>query len=389
MPDSVRRRYEAMVRAGTIAADPTQAALADSLDSLAAALSANRLTGGPLRWFRRIAGKERTPLRGLYIWGGVGRGKTLLMDLFFAEADTPRKRRSHFNEFMLEVQGDIAAHRRVSEAERNGKSAIAIVAQRLATDIDLLCFDEFAVYDIADAMILGRLFERLLARGVVIVATSNVAPDELYQHGLNRALFLPFIALLKERMTVFHLDAPRDYRLGGRGTDRRYATPLGPEAEASISAQFRRFSGVAEGRPSTVLSKGRRLPVPQAADGVARFSFADLCSEPLGSGDYIRIAEAYPTVIITDIPILSSARRNEAKRLIKLIDIFYDKRVRLVVSAEAEPNELWQGKEGTETFEFARTASRLIEMQSDAYFNEATMEAEKKEARALAPGPLE
>jgi len=390
MPGSVRRRYEAMVRAGAIAADPTQAALADSLDSLAAALSANRLRNPVLRWFRSMTGSVPTPLRGLYIWGGVGRGKTLLMDLFFSEADTPRKRRTHFNEFMLEVQGGIAAQRRrVSAVDKNRKSAIAIVANELATDIDLLCFDEFAVYDIADAMILGRLFERLLAKGVAIVATSNVAPDELYAEGLNRALFLPFIALLKERLTVFHLDAPRDYRLAREGTDRRYATPLGPDAGPCLSAHFRRFSGVERGKPTTVMSKGRALRVREAADGVARFAFDDLCAQPLGSGDFIRIAEAFPTIILSDVPVLSPARRNEAKRLIKLIDILYDKRVRLVVSAEAEPNELWQGKEGAETFEFARTASRLIEMRSDAYWDEATLKAEKKEARALAPGPLE
>lgn len=388
MRDSVRRRYEAMVRSGTIAADPIQAALADSLDSLALALSANRF-GGPLRWLRsRVGRKKKTP-RGLYIWGGVGRGKTLLMDLFFAAADTPRKRRSHFNEFMLDVQGEIAAHRSAKGTEPNGRDAIATVANALAAKIDLLCFDEFAVYDIADAMILGRLFEQLLARAVVIVATSNVAPDDLYKDGLNRALFLPFIALMNERMTVFHLDAPRDYRLAREGTDRRYATPLGPAAEACLSAHFRGFSGVERGRPATVLSKGRTLCVREAAGRVARFAFDDLCSQPVGSGDFIRIAEAFPTIILSDIPILSPTRRNEAKRLIKLIDILYDKRVRLVVSAEAEPDKLWQGRDGAEAFEFARTTSRLIEMRSDAYWNEATLEVEKKEARALAPGPLE
>jgi len=388
MRDSVRRRYEAMVRSGTLAADPIQAALADSLDSLASALSANRL-GGSLKWLRSVIRREIATPRGLYIWGGVGRGKTLLMDLFFAAADTPRKRRSHFNEFMVEVQGEIAALRSAKVAEPNGRGAIATVASALADKIDLLCFDEFAVYDIADAMILGRLFEQLLARGVVIVATSNVAPDELYNDGLNRALFLPFVALLKQRMTVFHLDAPQDYRLAREGTDRRYATPLGPDAEACLSAHFRRFSGVEQGKPATVRSKGRLLRVRAAAGGVARFAFDDLCSQPLGSGDFIRIAEAFPTIILSDVPILSPARRNEAKRLIKLIDILYDKRVRLVVSAEAEPNDLWLGKEGTETFEFARTASRLIEMRSDAYWNAVTLETEKKEARALAPGPLE
>jgi len=389
MPDSVRRRYEAMARSGEIAADPTQGALADSLDSLAAALARHRKGAGVLQWLRSIGGGETAPLRGLYIWGGVGRGKTLLMDLFFAAVGTSRKRRAHFNEFMLEMHDGIATHRR---GGANDRDPIAAMANALAAKIDLLCFDEFAVYDIADAMILGRLFEQLLQRGIVIVATSNVAPDDLYKDGLNRSLFLPFIALLKDRLTVFHLDAPRDYRLVVAGADRRYVTPLGPDANASLSAQFQRLSGVERGRPAELWSKGRALAVPEAADGVARFSFGDLCAQPLSSGDYLKIAEAFPTVILSGVPILSPARRNEAKRLIKLIDILYDKRTRLVVSAEAEPHELWQGADGAEVeaFEFARTASRLIEMRSDAYWNgAATAGAETKEARALAPGPLE
>jgi cell division protein ZapE len=290
---------------------------------------------------------------------------------------------------MLEVQGGIAEQRRGKGNGRSKDDPIAVVASALAAKIDLLCFDEFAVYDIADAMILGRLFEQLFQRGVVIVATSNVAPDDLYKDGLNRALFLPFIALLKTQLTVFHLDAPRDYRLGGEGTDRRYATPLGVEAEACLSAQFRRLSGVERGWSAELTLKGRTLIVPEAADGVARFSFDDLCSRPLGSGDYLRIAEAYPTIVLSDVPVLHQSRRNEAKRFIKLIDIFYDKHVRLIVSAAAEPNELYDGTEGAEGFEFARTTSRLIEMRSDAYWSAASDDAKKKEARAVAPGPLE
>lgn len=388
MPDSVRRRYETMARSGEIVPDPTQSTLADSLDALAASFRPGKAKGA-LGWLRSIGAGKPTP-RGLYIWGGVGRGKTLLMDLFFAAVRTTRKRRVHFHQFMIEVHDGLNAVRRgMKNGDANGGDPIASVARKLAGEIDLLCFDEFAVYDIADAMILGRLFEQLLERGVAIVATSNVAPDDLYKDGLNRALFLPFIALLKVRLTVFHLDAPRDYRLDRTGTERRYATPLGPEAEACLSAQFRRLSGVEHGAQAELWSKGRRLAVPEAADGVARFSFEDLCARPLGAGDYLKIADAFPTIVLSDVPVLSPARRNEAKRLIKLIDTLYDERIKIIVSAEAEPDELWAGTDGAEAFEFRRTASRLIEMRSDAYWDAATAAAEKKKARTFGSGPLQ
>jgi cell division protein ZapE len=390
MPDTVRLRYEAMARAGEIAPDALQGALVDDLDAISDSLAGIRKPGkGALAWLRSFGGSRSRP-RGLYIWGGVGRGKTLLMDLFFEAARTTRKRRVHFLPFMIEVQDGISAHRRTTKnGGANGGDPIAAAASELASRVDLLCFDEFAVYDIADAMILGRLFEQLLALGVTIVATSNVTPDELYKDGLNRALFLPFIALLKERMTIFHLDGPRDFRLNGTGTERRYVTPLGPQAEAALTTHFRRFSGGRVGRPTEIESKGRRVVVPEAAAGVAKFTFEELCSRPLGSGDYLKIADAFHTIILADVPVLTQARRNEAKRLIKLIDTLYDKRIRLVVSAEAEPNDLYRGSEGAEAFEFARTASRLIEMRSDAYWNAATAKAEMKKARADAPGPLE
>ena len=390
MPDTVRRRYEAMARSGEIAPDPMQVALVGELDAINASLVENRKAGeGALGWFRSLTRSKPKP-RGLYIFGAVGRGKTLLMDLFFEAAQTTAKRRVHFLPFMLEVQEGIAAHRRTS---KNGgateRDPIAAAANELASKVELLCFDEFAVYDIADAMILGRLFEQLFARGVTIVATSNVAPDDLYKDGLNRALFLPFVALLKERMTIFHLDGPRDYRLNRTGSERRYVTPLGPQAEAALTDQFRRLSGGSIGRPVEIESKGRKVVIPEAAAGVAKFAFEDLCSKPLGSGDYLRIVDAFHTIILADVPVLTHARRNEAKRLIKLIDTLYDKTVRFVVSAEAEPNDLYEGTEGTEAFEFQRTASRLIEMRSDAYWSEATAKAEMKKARANEPGPLE
>jgi cell division protein ZapE len=388
MSDTVKRRYEAMARSGGIVPDAAQLSLAETLDALIAALAARRKTGnGALRWLRGRSGRAH-PLRGLYIFGPVGRGKTLLMDLFFAAAPVEARRRVHFHEFMGEVHDRIAALRRAEKGKDKNGDTIAAVADAIASEIVLLCFDEFAVYDIADAMILGRLFEKLFARGVAVVATTNVAPDDLYKDGLNRALFLPFIALLKKHMEVFHLDAPRDYRLDAAGGERRYVTPLGPAADACLDAHFDHFAGGAEGVRRELHRKGRRILVPRAAEGVARFSFEDICGRPLGAGDYLKIADAFSTVIVADVPILSPARRNEVKRLINLIDTLYDRRVRLIASAEAEPAELWQGKDGAETFEFARTASRLIEMRSDAYWENAGERGpEMKKAQAVKPGP--
>lgn len=381
MRETVAQRYEAMAQAGEIVPDAVQRSLVAALDELNRAIAER--SRAPTR--RRLRGllprrRKEPPLRGFFIWGGVGRGKTLIMDLFFGAAPTSRKRRVHFHQFMTEVHDRIAAFRRkLRSGEVDGDDPIPPVAADIASEIGLLCFDEFAVYDIADAMILGRLFEQLFARGVTVVATTNVAPDDLYKDGLNRSLFLPFIALLKQHMSVFHLDAPRDYRLDSEGTERRYVTPLGEEAHACLDAHFRYLGGGARGGPVKLSNKGRQIVVPEAIEGIARFKFDDLCSHPLGAGDFLLIAERFHTVLLADIPILSVARRNEAKRLINLIDTLYDKRVRLIVSAEAEPHALWQGEEGTEAFEFRRTASRLVEMRSDAYWDDATSIARHEE----------
>lgn len=384
MRDSVRRRYEALARAGDLAADSNQRALADALDALAWALEARsraKRTGLLRRWFRRGA---EAPPPGLYIWGAVGRGKTLLMDLFFDAALIPSKRRVHFHAFMGEVHDRIDRIRRqVKNGAAKGDDPITLVAAAIAAEVDLLCFDEFAVHDIADAMILGRLFEQLFARGVTLVATSNIAPDDLYREGLNRPLFLPFIDTLKRHVSVFHLTAPRDYRLDASGTERRYVTPLGPEADACLDAHFRHLTGRERGERRQLSHKGRGIVVRQAADGVARFTFDELCRQPLGAGDYLKIAEAFHTIILADVPVLDAARRNEAKRLINLIDTLYDSRARLIVSAEAEPDRLWLGTEGGESQEFKRTASRLVEMRSDAYWNARIIDGrENEKARA-------
>ena len=383
MGESVRRRYETMVQSGDLDPDENQRALADTLDKLILALAEQARTSkkSALGWLL-ARGARPEPPRGLYVWGSVGRGKTMLMDLFFRSAPISAKRRVHFHQFMGEVHDRLGEFRgKLSRGEIKGSDPIAPVASEIAAEVRLLCFDEFAVHDIADAMILGRLFEQLFARGTIVVATSNISPGDLYKDGLNRALFLPFIELLQERMAVFELRAPRDFRLDGAGSERRYVTPLGPEAEACLAAHFRHLTGVRRGERREIANKGRRIVVPEAADGVARFSFEDLCARPLAAGDYLKIAAAFHTVVLADVPVLGADARNEAKRLINLIDSLYDKGVRLVVSAAAEPEALLEGIDGVERSEFARTVSRLMEMRSDAYWAAREASQQVKTAR--------
>jgi cell division protein ZapE len=392
MRDSVRQQYEAMISAGALTPDHHQRALAGQLDQLLHALGRRpkALKKSALGWLL-ARGTKREHQKGLYIYGGVGRGKTLLMDLFFKVVPTSvAKRRTHFHAFMAEVHDRIAAFRRqLKRGEARGDDPIPPVADAVASETGLLCFDEFSVDDIADAMILGRLFEQLFRRGVVVVATSNVPPDELYKGGLNRSLFEPFIALLKEHMSVFRLEAPRDFRLDISGSERRYATPLGPEADACLDAHFRHLTGRDSGEARGLANRGRTIEVPEASGNVARFTFEGLCRKPLGAADYLRIAETFGTIILSGVPVLDTSRRNEARRLINLIDALYDNRVRLIVSADAEPGRLWRGEDGSvESLQFARTASRLIEMRSDAYWNAAAqVHAEMKKARAVRSGP--
>jgi cell division protein ZapE len=311
------------------------------------------------------------------------------MDLFFRASPPIAKRRIHFHQFMAEVHERIADFRgKLKSGKAKGDDPIPPVAAAIASEVEILCFDEFSVDDIADAMILARLFGQLFQHRLTIVATSNASPDELYRNGLNRGLFLPFIELLKERMTVFHLAAPRDYRLDSSGSERRYVTPLGREADACLDAHFRHLSGCERGERRELTNKRRRIIVPEACGEVARFAFEDLSARPLGAADYLKIAEAFRTIILADVPMLDASRRNEARRLINLIDTLYDNRVRLIVSAETEPALLWRGGEGVESVQFARTASRLVEMRSDAYWQSASIApAEMKKARAVRSGP--
>ncbi|GAC1330375.1 MAG: cell division protein ZapE [Beijerinckiaceae bacterium] len=357
-----------MTSSGRFERDLAQESVIERLETLAARLDGYRRPhkGGALGWL--FAARESEPLRGLYIWGSVGRGKTMLMDMFFAAAPVQRKRRAHFHAFMADVHARIHAWRQERKAGHvKGEDPIVPVAEALADEAWLLCFDEFTVNDIADAMMLGRVFEALFERGVVIVATSNVDPDDLYKDGLNRALFLPFLDLLRERMEVVRLEARTDFRLEKLRDSRVYCVPADEAAKASLSRAFESLSGRAHGSPTILRVLGHPVRVPEAAANVARFSYGDLCEQPLGATDFLAIAQAFHTIVIDDIPVIQANQRNEAKRFINLIDALYDCHVKLIASAAAEPQELYLGHDNREAFEFERTASRLIEMRSPDY----------------------
>ena len=365
-------RYEARIGSGQLTPDPVQAEAASALDDLAHRL-ANRKTGG---WFSKAE-----TVTGLYMWGGVGRGKSMLMDLFFEHAPVTARRRVHFHEFMAEVHDRLDAWRRLTLDERKrsewrvkgaGDDPIAPVAKQIASEANLLCFDEFQVTQIADAMVLARLFDALFERAVTVVATSNRHPDDLYKDGINRPLFLPFIDHLKTHCRILELASDRDYRLDRLIEAPVWYAPLGPEAETALEAAWDRLTLGAEPQHCVLTVKGRKLDVPREAAGVAWFSFEELCARPLGSRDYLAIAANFNTVILSGIPKLGPENRNEAARFVALIDAFYEARIKLVASAAAEPEHLYP--EGDGSFEFERTASRLHEMRSTDYLAEARVE---------------
>ena len=352
--------YRQRVADGDLRADSAQRLAVEKLQLLAMRLKdynpekPKRVGLGLFGWGRERLVEKVVP--GLYMYGGVGRGKSMLMDLFFETAPVPLKRRVHFHAFMQETHAAIHEARK-TEAE----DPVRPVADAIADSATLLAFDEMQITDITDAMLVGRLFERLFERGVVVVTTSNRPPDDLYKEGLNRHLFLPFIAMIKDRLEVHELDSATDHRLDRLAGEPVYHAPLGPEARAALDAAWDKLA-TGPGRALTLEVHGRDLTIPSYRNGVARADFEGLCGQPLGPGDYLALADAIDVLILDDVPILSPARNNEAKRFVTLIDALYEARVRLITSAAAEPDALYE--EGAGAFEFQRTASRLHEMQS-------------------------
>jgi len=385
MANSVTAQYAAGVTAGRVESDDAQLAVLETMAQLEARLAQSRLArkSSSLGWL--FANRERAmpPIKGLYIYGEVGRGKTMLMDLFYEASPVTRKRRVHFHEFMLDVHERVYAVRQQMKLGAHAdEDPIRLVADELAEQAWLLCFDEFHVTDIADAMILGRLFTQLFAHGIVLVATSNVAPEDLYKDGLNRSLFVPFIHMLEEHVDVVRLDARTDFRLEKLAGLPVWYVPDDAAAQSRLDDTWRRLTGGHDGAPAELALKGRSVHVPRAFMGVARFSFHDLCEAPLAAADYLRIARDYHTIILDHVPTMTYDNRNAAKRFIILIDTLYDMNVKLIASAAAEPDALYRADEGFEAAEFKRTASRLIEMRSQSYLAKPHGTAHAQTSRA-------
>jgi cell division protein ZapE len=372
LPQSPLEHYRALSETGELRPDDAQWRAAAAFDALHRKLKTYRPR--KRRLFSVGARDPQNEIKGIYLHGDVGRGKSFLMDLFFAGVSLGKKRRVHFNAFMAETHQRIHEWRNLSEDERQsraefvrdaGDDPIAPVAKRIASEATLLAFDEFQVTDVADAMILSRLFEKLFGFGVIVVATSNIPPQRLYEGGLNRGLFLPFIAMIEERMQIIELDGPRDYRLERMQGLNVYITPLSPESDAAMDAAWQRLTDSNRGSPQMLTVLQRKLVVPQAAKGVARFSFDALCGEALGVADYIALARTFHTILIDRVPCFGPEDGNQARRFTLLVDTLYDERVKLVCSAAAAPAELCSKCEGADWFK--RAASRLMEMQSAYY----------------------
>lgn len=366
---SFSEAYQAQIASGAIEPDAAQAEVAEAyaaLDLRLANYKPQRKQGLLSRLFNG-GDKDEAP-HGLYVHGDVGRGKTMLMDMFFQHSTVEHKRRAHFHEFMADVHERIYDYRQsIARGETADADVIALTAQAIFEESWLLCFDEFHVTDIADAMILGRLFAKLFDLGTVVVATSNVEPDDLYKGGLNRALFVPFIKQITDHMDVRRLDARTDFRLEKLQGVPMWLTPADGDADAALGRAWSKMTGGAKCKSRDISIKGRTLHVPCSAHGVARFSFADLCEKPLGASDYLRLAHDYHTILVDHIPVMDFSQRNAAKRFITLIDTLYDNAVKLMASADANPISLYLADEGSEAMEFRRTSSRLIEMSSKSY----------------------
>jgi len=370
---TVAAAYQQKLDQGAIAADAAQAQAVAALSRLEGELNALAEPGFALPFF----GRKRAPMRGVYLWGPVGRGKSMLMDMFFDSAPVIRKRRVHFHAFMGEThkrielwkKGESPARRLAFPGVRHGDDPIGAAAEVIASQTRLLCFDEFHVSDIADAMILGRLFDALIGRGVVIVATSNRAPDDLYKDGLNRQLFLPFIDMLKTRLEVVRVAGPKDFRLDRLRGARVYFAPLNAANQARFDALWQVMLDGSEETGATLEVYGRKLRLPHAAGGHLRSTFIALCGQALGAQDFLAVAERFHTVFLEDTPSLTPERRNEAARFVMLIDALYEAKAKLVLLAEAEPEALYPAGDGA--FEFERTVSRLQEMRSEAWIEAA------------------
>ena len=360
MTGPVRSAYDQLIAANELKPDPAQARAVAALDRVAAAI------GNGDNFLSRLFGSDSKGPAGVYLWGGVGRGKSMLMDLAFAHIDVEPKRRVHFHEFMLETHSRLRVVR-----ERHEGDPIEPVAEQIAEEAKLLCFDEMQVTNPADAMILSRLFGKLLEEGVKVVTTSNRPPADLYKDGLNRDLFLPFIKLIERRMLVVPVDGPTDYRLERLTGVEVWHVPNGPEATADLSRAFFQLTDYPVEDRAKVPAEdidvggGRTLHVPKSLKGVAVFSFKRLCGEPRGAADYLAIARRYHTVIIVGIPVMGPDMRNEASRFVTLIDALYEHKVKLLAAADAEPDGLYPSGDGS--FEFQRTVSRLEEMRSADY----------------------
>ncbi len=347
------------IEAGRLLRDDAQVVAAEKLDKLICRLEAYDLLPS---FLTRLFHKPKPPI-GLYLWGGVGRGKSMLMDWFFDAAPLEAKQRVHFHAFMIDV------HRRINLARKSVEGdPIAPVAKDIAKSARLLCFDEFHVTDITDAMILSRLFEALWAQGIVVVATSNRPPDGLYKNGLNRALFEPFIDMMAVHLIIHEFAGETDHRLRQLSAAPVYYAPLGAAADDGIEAAWKRLIGAAVPREACLTVQGRDMCIRRAAAGTARASFQRLCGEALGAADYLRLAQAFQTIILENVPQMGPDMRNEAKRFVTLIDALYETRTKLIMSAAVEPQDLYV--DGTGAFEFERTASRLIEMRSRDYLAE-------------------
>jgi cell division protein ZapE len=357
--------------AGQVRADPVQERIVRRLQAVHDQLA--KAAAPPVRpglLARLGLGRTEKPAngpRGLYIWGPVGRGKSMLMDLFFADAPAAKKRRVHFHEFMLEVHERL--HRRREELASRGAppeaDTIVPIARQIARETRLLCFDEFQVTNIADAMILGRLFETLFDEGLTVIATSNRAPDDLYRNGLQRDRFQPFIELVKQRLEILELGGARDYRLDRMRNLDVYLTPLGPWATRKLDEAFRTLADGADGEPRVLRTQGRDVEVPRTAPGVAMAHYLDWCAKPMGAADFLCIADHFHTVILAEIPKMGPDNRDKAARFVTMIDTFYERKVKFICSAAAPPDRLYI--EGDGAFEFQRTVSRLMEMQSPEY----------------------